>query len=91
MGGKLPRGINGVMVVKMVAGMGPQLVGTKETIVCSVTRGPLGPGPVGPMEGIPVMIGGMDVSPLLTIPPWKGSGCALAMGLDGAGNKVGSD
>ena len=46
---------------------------------------------MGPLVGIPMMMGGKDIGPPPTIPPWKGSGCAPAMGLDGAVNKVGSD
>ena len=49
--------------------MGTPLVGSELAPVCAVIRGPLGPGPIGPVEGIPMMIGGMDVSPLMTIPP----------------------
>ena len=44
-------------------------MGSEWPTMCAVTRGPLGPGHVGPVEDIPVMIGGMGVSPLLTIPP----------------------
>ena len=57
------------MVVTTVAGMGPPLVGSEPTTVCAVVTGPLGLGPIGLVEGIPVMIGGMDMSPLLTFPP----------------------
>ena len=43
-------------------------------------------------EGIPGMTGGAVISPLSTNHlPWKGLGGALAMGLDGVVNKVGSD
>ena len=65
----LPPGIKGGMVVTTVAGMGPPLVGIELAAMCAVTMGPLGLGPIGLVEAIPVMIGGMDVSPLLTIPP----------------------
>ena len=69
MEGPFPPGIKGVMVVTMMAGMGPPLVGSEPTTVCAVTRGLLGPRLVGLVERIPMMIGGMDVSPLLTFPP----------------------
>ena len=52
----------------MVARMEPPLVGSEPTIVCAVTRGPLGTGTIGPEERIPMMIGGMAVIPLLIIP-----------------------
>ena len=67
--GPLPPSINGGMVVTMGAGMQPPLVGSEPSTVCAVTRGPLGLGHVDPVEGIPMMIGGMDMIPLLTIPP----------------------
>ena len=67
--GPMPLGINSGMVVTLVVGMGPPEEGSEPATLCAVTRSPLGPKPVGPVEGIPVMIGGMDVSPLLTIPP----------------------
>ena len=67
--GPLPPGINGGMEVVTIVGMGPPLVGSEPTTVCGVQRDPLGLGPIDPVERIPIMIGGMDVSPLLTIPP----------------------
>ena len=83
MEGPLPPGIKGCMVGTTVAGVGLPLVGSIPAAVCAVVMGPL--------EGIPVMISGKDIGPLPTIPLWKGSGCALAMGLVGAVNKVGLD
>ena len=65
----LPPGIKGGTIVTTVVGMGPPLVGSEPTAMCAVKMGPLEPGPVGQVEGIPMMIGGMDIIPLLTIPP----------------------
>ena len=53
----------------MVVQMGPQLVGSEPTVVGAVRRGPLGTRPLGPVEGIIVMICGMDMRQLVTIPP----------------------
>ena len=66
--GPLPPGKKGGMAVTLVAGPEPPLMGSEPSAVCVVTRGPLGLGLVRPVEGIHVMIGGMDVRPLLTIP-----------------------
>ena len=87
----LPLGTNGGTVGTTMDGVGPPLVGSKVEKMCTVEKGPLGSEPIDPVEGIPVMMGGIDTSPLPTIPPWKGSGCAPTMGLDGAVKKVGSD
>ena len=57
------------MAVTMVDGMEPPLVGSEPAIVGAMTRGPLGLGPIGLVEGIPMIIGGMDMSPLLKTPP----------------------
>ena len=67
--GPLPLGIKVGMVVMTMVGMEPLLVGSEPAVVCAVTRVPLGPRHIGLVEGIPVMIGGMDMSPLLEIPP----------------------
>ena len=67
--GTLPPSVKGGMVMTTVDGMGPPLVGSEPIAVCAVTTGPLGRGPIGLVEGILVRIGGMDMSPLLTIPP----------------------
>ena len=40
-----------------LAGMEPPLVGSEPTIVCEVIIIPLGLGPMGPDEGIPMMVG----------------------------------
>ena len=58
--GPLPPCINGGMVGTTVARVGPPLVGGGPTTVCAVARIPLGPGPVGPVEAIPGMMGGME-------------------------------
>ena len=60
--------INGGMAGNMGDGVGPSIVGNVPTIVCAMENIPLEPGPIGLVEGIPIMIGRMDVSPLLTIP-----------------------
>ena len=75
-------GMKGGMVGTMVAGVGPPLVGNISR-VCVVVMGLL--------EGIPMIMDGKDIGPPLNIPPWKGSGCTPAMGLDGVVNKTGSD
>ena len=67
----------------MVVGAGLPLMGSIPISACAVAMGAL--------ARIPVMMGGKDVGPTPTIPPWKGSGCMPAMGLDGAVNKVGSN
>ena len=59
---------NSCMVGTTVAGVGPTLVGSEPTTMCMVEKGPLGLGPFGPVEGTPVMMGGMDTIPLLTVP-----------------------
>ena len=89
--GPLPKGINGGMVGTMVTGVGTPLVGSGQEIVCVVVNRPLGLGPIGPVEGIPIMKSGTDTSPLPTISPWKGSRCAPTMGINGTMNKVGLD
>ena len=60
------------MVVTIVARMEPPIMGGGPTLVCIVKIDPLGLGPIGPVEGIPVMIGGMDMGPLLRIPLERG-------------------
>ena len=45
------------MVVTTVAGMEPPLVGNEPTTMCVVIMCLLGPGSMGPNEGIPVMVG----------------------------------
>ena len=77
-----PSGIGG-MVETMVASVGMPLMGGMPTTTCVVVMGPL--------EGIPVMMGDKDVGPFPTTPPSKGSGCVPSVGLDGAVNKVGLD
>ena len=67
--GPLPPGINGGMFGNVVAIMGSPIVGNKPEAMCVVGKGPLVPGPIGLVEGMLVMIGGIDVIPLLTIPP----------------------
>ena len=67
----------------MVDGAGPLLVDIIPTTMCAMV--------LGPLEGIPVMMGGKDIGPMPTIPPWKGSGCMPTMGLDGVINKLGLD
>ena len=49
--------IKGGMVVTTVAGIEPPLVGSEPTIVCAIITGPIGPGPMGPDEGIHMMVG----------------------------------
>ena len=89
--GTMPPCMNGGMVGTTVAGVGLPLVGSEPAAMCAVENGPLGPGPISSMEGIPVMMSKTNTSLLSIIPPWKGSGCALAIELDGAVNKVGLD
>ena len=57
MEGPLPSIINGCMVGTTVAGVGPPLVGSGQATMYVVEKGPLGLGPIGPMEGIPVIMG----------------------------------
>ena len=65
MEGPLPPGIQGGMVGTTVAGVGPPVVGNVPAAVCVVEMGPL--------EGIPVMMGGKDIGPPPTIPLWNGT------------------
>ena len=67
--GLLPLGINGGIVENVVVDVGPPIVGNKPTSKCVVGKISLGLGLVGQVEETPVMIGGMDISTLLTIPP----------------------
>ena len=61
--------MNDGMVGTTVAGVGPPLVDSGPTAMCVVEKGPLGPGPVGPAEGIPRMMSGRDTIPLSIVPP----------------------
>ena len=70
--GPLPPCMSGGMVGTMVDGVGPPLVGSRPTTVCAVKKGPLGPGFVSQVEGIPRMMGQMDTTPRSTIPPERG-------------------
>ena len=66
-----------------VASVGPLLVGSIPKNACIVV--------LGPLEGIPITMGGKDVDHLLTILLWKGSRNTPAMGLDSEVNKLGLD
>ena len=81
--GPLPPGIKSGIGGTTVADVGPLLVGSIPTTMCVVVMGPL--------EGIPVMMGGKDVGPPPTMPPWKGYRCVPVKGIDGVVNKVGLD
>jgi len=70
--GPLPPRMNDGMVGTMVDEVGPPLVGSRPTTVCAVKKGPLGPGFVSQVEGIPRMMGQMDTTPRSTIPPERG-------------------
>ena len=67
--GPLPPRMNDGMVGTMVDEVGPPLVGSRPTTVCTVEKVPLGLGLVGPAEGIPRIMGGTDSCPLSTVPP----------------------
>ena len=69
MEGTLSPCMSGGMVATTVAGVGKPLVGRGPAVVCVVEKGPLGLGPVDPVEGKPVLLGGMGKIPLPTIPP----------------------
>ena len=71
-------GILGIVVTSA----GPLLVGNVPTAACTVV--------LGTLARATVTMGGKDVGPPPTIPPWKGPRCTLAMGLDGVVNKLGS-
>ena len=69
MEGPFLSGINGGMVGTAIVRVGSPLVGSRPTIVCTVENGPLVPGLVSLVEGTPIMMGGMDTSPLPIVPP----------------------
>ena len=71
--GPLSPVIKGCMVGTMVVGVDLPPVGSIPLAMCVVVMDPL--------AGISVMMGGKDIGPPPTIPLWKGSGCALSMGL----------
>ena len=68
MEGPFPSGINGGMLGTTIVRVRSPLVGSRPTVVCIVENGALVPGLVSPVEGKPIMMGGMDTIPLPTVP-----------------------